>query len=304
MRPLISIAIANYNYGRFLEDAIQSVIAQDVGDQVELIICDAASTDNSVDIIKKYANGLPPNTSYGEWVSQTNSQLITRNSQLITWWCSEKDKGQSDAFNKGFTHANGIYGCWLNADDILMPGALKFVISYLESHPKCEWLGGSSVFVDKDLKVKWCSRCIHVWRNGFRIFPMYSVNGPSSFFLLENLERVGGFDVSLRYTMDTDLWRRFAQLGIVLHHIPSYLLCFRIHEESKTSHKFITGKGSDNFSAEGVRMNLRYGITSFRNKVGSLLNRCLRLVSGAYLHSFIDTCRYKGKPIEVIDSRR
>ena len=61
-KPLFSIVIANYNFGRFLEDAIQSVIAQDMGDQVELIICDAASTDNSVEVIKKYAHGLPPNT--------------------------------------------------------------------------------------------------------------------------------------------------------------------------------------------------------------------------------------------------
>ena len=49
-KPLLSIVIANYNYGRFLEDAIESVIAQDMGEQVELIVCDAASTDNSVEI--------------------------------------------------------------------------------------------------------------------------------------------------------------------------------------------------------------------------------------------------------------
>jgi len=63
MNPILSIVIANYNYGRFLEDAILSVLRQEVGEVVELIICDAASTDNSVDIIKKYANGLPPNAS-------------------------------------------------------------------------------------------------------------------------------------------------------------------------------------------------------------------------------------------------
>ena len=300
MQPLISIVIANYNYGRFLEEAIQSIIAQDVGDQAELIICDAASTDNSVDIIKKYANGLPQKTFYGEWASQTNSQLITHNSQLITWWCSEKDKGQSDAFNKGFSHAQGTYGCWLNADDVMMPGALEAVMRYIKGNPKCEWLAGSSVFADSELKVKWCSRCAHVWRNGFCKFPMYSVNGPSSFFLIDNLEKAGGFDVSLRYTMDTDLWRRFAKAGISLYHIPNYVWCFRVHEESKTSHKFITGKGSDSFASEGMSMNLRYDITPFRNKIGSWLNRFLRLATGAYLRSYIDTFRYKGKSIDVI----
>lgn len=311
--PLLSIVIANYNYGRFLEDAIKSVISQGVGDQFELIICDGGSTDNSVEIIKKYAHGLPPNMSRAEWhpapqrpttnnpcITPSDKRQTTNDYNLISWWCSEKDKGQSDAFNKGFSHAKGKFGCWLNADDIMMPGALPAVINYINCHSQCEWLAGSSVFVNNELKIKWCSRCVHAWRNGFRRFPMYSVNGPSSFFLVANLIKAGGFDESLRYTMDTDLWRRFAKAGIALHHIPNYVWCFRVHEESKTSHKFITGKGSDSFASEGLSMNLRYGITPFRNKIGSSLNRLLRLATGAYLRSYIDTCRYKGKSIDVI----
>ena len=90
MEPILSIVIANYNYGRFLEDAVRSVLLQNMGDKVELIICDAASTDNSVDIIKKYAGGLPPNILRSEW-SGPDSKLQTSNSKLITWWCSEKD---------------------------------------------------------------------------------------------------------------------------------------------------------------------------------------------------------------------
>ena len=92
-KPLLSIVIANYNYGRFLEEAIQSVLSQSCNDY-ELIIVDGGSTDNSVEIIKKYED-------------------------KIAWWVSEKDKGQSDAFNKGFAHAKGKYLTWLNADDIL-----------------------------------------------------------------------------------------------------------------------------------------------------------------------------------------
>ena len=76
MQPLLSIVIANYNYGRFLEEAIQSVVNQDMGDQVELIICDAASTDDSVEIIKKYAYDLPPNTSYYEWTKKNRTRII------------------------------------------------------------------------------------------------------------------------------------------------------------------------------------------------------------------------------------
>ena len=99
-RPLLSIVIANYNYGRFLDEAIKSVITQDMGDKVELIICDAASTDNSVEIIKKYANGLPPNISYTDWINSSNHNSQTP--PLITWWCSEPMVASQRRLTRGF----------------------------------------------------------------------------------------------------------------------------------------------------------------------------------------------------------
>ena len=112
MTPILSIVIANYNYGRFLEDAIQSVVAQGMGDWIELIICDGGSTDNSVEVIKKY-------------------------SDKIAWWVSEKDGGQSAAFNKGFAHAHGRFLTWLNADDVMMPGTIDAFVKAVDEHPGC-----------------------------------------------------------------------------------------------------------------------------------------------------------------------
>ena len=275
MSPLLSIVIANYNYGHFLETAIRSVVDQEGFAQCELIVVDGGSTDNSVEIIKKYAD-------------------------KISWWCSEKDKGQSDAFNKGFAHARGKYGCWLNADDMLMPNALCAIIRYVVNYPRAEWVGGSSVFVDSGLNVMWCSRCVHAIGFHERYIPSYSVNGPSSFFLIENLWRVGGFDLELRYTMDIDLWRKFISIGVRLLHVKEYIWCFRIHEESKTSHRFTTGKSNSEFAKECYNCNMRYGITPFRNRLGSFCNRLLRLLSGAYLFSYYDTIRYRGHPISRI----
>ena len=297
--PLLSIVIANYNYGRFLEEAIQSVIAQDMGEKVELIICDAASTDNSVDIIKKYAKGLPPNTNYSEW--QATNYNTTSNEQLISWWCSEKDKGQSDAFNKGFSHASGKFGCWLNADDVMMPRALQKVIMYLEEHPDCEWLSGSTVFADENLCAWRCARCVRFWSFLGKFALPSPVNGPSSFFLIQNLADVGWFDIDAHYVMDVDLWRRFITKGVKLYMLDSYIWCFRLHEASKTASTITEHKVKGRTTDEADRINTRDGATPKVRKVSEWMNRFQRLVSGAYLRSYIDTRRFRGKSIREIE---
>ena len=142
MKVLFSIVIANYNYGRFLEDAIVSVLNQccparkcpdgvsrlslPTGEFVELIVCDGGSVDDSVTVIKRYADS-------------------------ISWWCSEKDLGQSDAFNKGFAHSIGLFLTWLNADDIFTRGALLKIRNVWMSNPSCRWITGSSLYTDRNL---------------------------------------------------------------------------------------------------------------------------------------------------------
>ena len=309
-KPLLSIVIANYNYGRFLEDAIQSVITQNIGDEIELIICDGASTDNSVQVIKKYACGLPPNTHRLEWQDHSKLQInesyssnrnsLTYCSTLISWWCSEKDQGQADAFNKGFSHARGRYGCWLNADDIFANGALTRVCNYLRKHKDVEWLGGSSMFVDSNLQVLWCSRCVRVPSWWVKRIPYYSVNGPSSFFLIERFKQAGGFDVKLRYSMDTDLWRRFTMCNMRLCYIRGYVWAFRVHEQSKTSHKFISGVRENNFSKECSIVDGRYGISPRCARFASKVNRLFRFILFSYASSWFDTVRYKGRSVKMI----
>ncbi len=234
MNVLLSIVIANYNYGRFLEDAIRSVLDQ-ADDRTELIICDAASTDNSVDIIKKYAGGLPPNTLRSEW-SDPNSKFQTSNSKLITWWCSEKDGGQSAAFNKGFSHACGKYFTWLNADDLMVPGSLSKVLSSLVSHPKYEWFTGNGFRFLEDGTVMEANWGPH-WYPGFlqRKSSPIVVFGPTSFFTREIYERVGKIDERLHYAMDNDLWLKFITAGIKQRRINCMIWAFRMHTASKTA---------------------------------------------------------------------
>lgn len=212
MNPILSIVIANYNYGRFLEDAIRSVFLQDMGDKVELIICDAASTDNSVDIIKKYES-------------------------KIAWWCSEKDGGQSAAFNKGFAHARGKYLTWLNADDVLVAGCLKRVIAEMERHPDCEWFTGNFFrFLESDktiMQIGWGPHIYPKWMQTRRS-PLV-IFGPTTFFSKRIYEQVGRINETMHFCMDNDLWYRFVLSGVKQRRIRCFCWAFRMHEASKTA---------------------------------------------------------------------
>ena len=209
--PLLSIVIANYNYGRFLEAAIESVLSQDMCDKVELIIVDGCSTDNSVEIIKKFES-------------------------KIAWWVSERDKGQSDAFNKGFAHARGKYLTWLNADDIMPDGCLKRIVRELERHPDCEWFTGNLYRFTEDgcvVECAWGPNYLPKWLQS-RGQPV-AVYGPATIFAKVLFERVGGMKLYQNFMMDTDLWMRFIVAGVKQRRINCFCWAFRMHEESKTA---------------------------------------------------------------------
>jgi len=276
--PVISIVIVNYNYGRFLETAIKSVVEQQSFDQCELIIVDGGSSDESVEIIKKYQD-------------------------KIVWWVSEKDKGQSDAFNKGFSHASGVFGCWVNADDLLLPGVLHDVIGYLKKNPKSDWIGGGVVWLDKDMKVTKCSSNTQLPAFLQRISPGFIVGGPSSFFRISIIKEIGGFDISLHYAMDNDLWLRMLTQGYRLSVLPRYLWTFRMHEASKTTMNLLPHDVSvlnEDRLLDGRLLTERYPINTRHEKVVSRIISIIKLLKGAYLKSFIDTIRYRNQPVQEV----
>ena len=293
MNILLSIVIANYNYGRYLEDAIRSVLDQ-ADSRTELIICDAASTDNSVEIIKKYAGGLPPNTSRSEW-ADPNSKLQTPNSKLITWWCSEKDGGQSAAFNKGFSHACGKYLTWLNADDLLVPGSLKKVLTAFCRHPECQWFTGNAFRFLADGSVMEI-----IW--GPRYYPQFLqrrnsplvIFGPTSFFTKEIYQKVGMIDEQLHYAMDNDLWLRFMNAGVFQRRINCLIWAFRMHGASKTAefgeHKLDVGV-HQRLVAEG-----RASAAKCNYKMSRVLHlavRFLRCIDGSIIQRIYLKCFFR-----------
>ncbi len=267
-----SIVIANYNHGQYLEDAMLSIFSQSCQD-FELIVIDGASTDNSLDIIKKYADRL-------------------------SWWVSEPDKGQSDAINKGFAGAEGEFFLWLNADDLMLPGTLEAAKSHLQKNPSCKWLVGNTVYFDESGIIQ---RCIFGprWNDWImrRTMVCNMVNGPSSIFRRDAYEKVKGLDTSLKYAMDMDLWMKFVDSGLRFDRIRRYIWCFRIHGDSKTSHS-IGHVQSEEFRREVREVILRNN--RVRTKTEIFVLRTFKLITGAYFHTLCDSRRWRFLPVSRI----
>lgn len=212
----------------------------------------------------------------------------------------EPDGGQSDALNKGFAKAHGEWLFWLNADDVLLPGALAAVKRLVRQADSCsqalDWISGNLQYLDAKGRVFRCAwdygRRWMYWGLSVRVY------GPSSFFrrkLYEHCQEGGrGFDTNLRYMMDIDLWERFRQAGFWHHKLTRYVWGFRVHNASLTSGDLL-GQTPIEMEREYRLLDVRYG--TCRNGVMSKLNRFVRWLDGSYLHAAFDTWRFAGKSV-------
>ncbi|MDD5202673.1 MAG: glycosyltransferase family 2 protein, partial [Sulfurimonas sp.] len=207
-KPLISIVTVVYNGAKFLEEAIESVLSQDY-DNVEYIIIDGGSTDETVNIIKNYED-------------------------KIDYWVSEPDQGQSDAFNKAFSVCHGQLVSWLNGDDILLPGVLLEVSQKYSSNPSIHWFAGNILWVTEDKRIL-IARKGEEWNPSLVECGILNVYGPTSFFTLELFNKVGKMHSWMHYRMDTDLWWRFTKAKESFKRLDNYCWALRVHKDAKTT---------------------------------------------------------------------
>lgn len=277
--PLLSIVIANYNYGRFLEEAIRSILTQDLPDKVELIICDAASTDNSVEVIKKYE-------------------------RHISWWCSEKDGGQSAAFNKGFARAHGRFLTWLNADDVLLPGTVQRLADAMNANPDCEWYVGGCLWLDPEMRVLKCVRARSFSEMRLEC-GLVSAWGPSCFFTNKLLQAVGGVDERFHYMMDSDLWLKFANAGYRYCPLPGYAYGLRLHPDAKMSgHNFAQSSQTDSNHPKWaqIKQEERWMLGNKNYSAFTVRRRLITMGWVPFIKGQMDSYRMKGLHYARLDN--
>lgn len=207
--PLVSIVTPSYNQATYLEQTIRSVLAQldepQPAFRLEYIVVDGGSTDNSQEVIRRFADQL-------------------------AWWASEPDQGQAQAINKGFQHAHGEILGWLNSDDLYLPNAIQQAVSAFRANPHLGLVYGDALSVDAE------GRPINRLKFGdwglsdfvrFRV-----ICQPAVFFRCSVWERAGGLDESYHYMLDHHLWIKIARLAEI-QHLPRLLAAARQHPAAK-----------------------------------------------------------------------
>jgi glycosyltransferase involved in cell wall biosynthesis len=202
--PRLSVVMPSFNQAKYIRTAINSVLSQ--GEEgIELIVMDGGSTDHTVDILRRYDDRLH--------------------------FVSERDRGQADAINRGFQRAGGDILCWLNSDDVLMPGSLRRVIRVLQENPQAEFVYGRGWNIDESGRILAEAGVLafDLWR---LIHQRNFIQQPSCFFRRSLLERAGPLDERLHYVMDWDLWIRFAAYRGL--YVNDFWSSNRVYRDNKT----------------------------------------------------------------------
>lgn len=206
--PKVSIVTPSFNQGHFIKETIRSVLDQNYPN-LEYIVQDGGSKDNTVSILESYANRL-------------------------AHWESKPDRGQSNAINLGFAHANGEIMAYLNSDDLLLPGAINYVVDYFNNHPDIDVVYGHRILIDQD------SREVGRWiipKHSNKILSWVDYVPQETLFWRRSIwEKAGGkIDENFNFAMDWDLLIRLRDAGARFARLPRFLGAFRVHETQKST---------------------------------------------------------------------
>jgi glycosyltransferase involved in cell wall biosynthesis len=204
---LVSIITPSFNQAAYLEQTILSVLDQD-HPYIEYIVIDGASTDTSVDVIKKYENRL-------------------------AYWVSEKDNGQADAINKGFAHATGDIIAWLNSDDYYLAGTISSVVKIFDQNPRVSIVYGNMLAVDEHGKT---FNTLNYKQLTLEDLLCFQIIGQPAVFMRRSAMESVKLDTDFHFLLDHYLWIQIAQHSQLLY-VDQTWAAARYHAEAKNRAK-------------------------------------------------------------------
>jgi glycosyltransferase involved in cell wall biosynthesis len=201
----VSVVTPSFNQGQFIQRTLESVATQ-TGAEIEHVVFDGGSTDDTVDVLKRFGRGVR--------------------------WVSETDNGQTDAVNKGIRATDGEIIGWLNSDDVYYPNAVAHVVAFFESHPDVDVVYGMADHID-------------LTDQAFEAYPTEPwdiarmrdtciICQPAAFFRRRVVEHHGLLDEKLHFCMDYEYWLRLAKAGVNFAYLEHKLAGSRLYAENKT----------------------------------------------------------------------
>lgn len=200
----VTVVTPSYNQGMYIRRTIESVLSQEI-DDLEYLVVDGGSNDETISILKEYEGKLT--------------------------WVSEKDKGQTDAVNKGIRAAHGDIIGWLNSDDIYYPRAIRKVLEVFENHPEVNIVYGNANHIRED-----DSFIEEYYTEDFdyeKLKDVCFICQPSLFFRKSLVDKYGYLDDKLQYCMDYDYWLRLGK-GENFYRLNELIAGSRLYDDNKT----------------------------------------------------------------------
>lgn len=207
--PSISVVIPSFNQGQYIEETIVSVLGQQYPN-LELLVIDGGSTDNTVEILEKY-------------------------SDKISYWHSKKDKGQADAINQGINLSSGEVVCWLNSDDMYLPGTLLDIGKRFRGLTDKNYLVYGSALTINQINGSLISGShLASQFDAFTLTYNDFIVQPSSFWTRKLWQATGELNPNYHYVLDWDWFIRASKFA-EFEYVNRFYSVYRFHELHKTS---------------------------------------------------------------------